>query len=65
MIFSGRRWYKATGSVLRRKLFTVMQGRHRLRLFIADLQNRVMMSSVDIEISADGTSHPVRDVGFR
>jgi hypothetical protein len=42
-----------------------MQGRYRSRPFIADLQDRVMMSSVDIEMSADDTSRLVRDVGFR
>ena len=36
-----------------------------MRLFIADLQDRVMMSSVDIGISADNTNHLVHDVGFR
>ena len=64
-IQSVRRWYKAAGNVLRRKLFTVMQGRYRLRLFKADLQDRVMISSVDIEMSAVITSRLVPDVGFR
>lgn len=33
------------------KLLVIMQGKHRLRLFIVDLQDRLVMSSLNIGVS--------------
>lgn len=61
VVFSG----EPAVSAVQIKLLAIMQGENRMRLSIADLQNRLMMSSLDIGVSSENTSHLVRDVGFR
>lgn len=53
-----------TVSAVKFKLLLIMQGQHRLRLSTVDLQNRLLMSNLDIEVSAEHTSRLVRNVGF-
>lgn len=52
-------------SAAKGKLSAFMQGQHRLRLSIVDLQNRLMMSRLGVGGSAEDTNRLVRDVGFR